>query len=201
MRVIAGELKGRKLYVPHGISFRPTSDRVKEAIFSSIESMTSLEGAFVLDLFSGSGAMGIEALSRGSRCVFFVEKDTKLISSIEKHLLDFGVADRGRVFCSNVEDCLGLIKKELRVLGEKKGFDVVFADPPYGTFQAKILADFLLQPGFVREGALFVMESENGSVEGEGKSVTTSLKNFSLHKCKVYGGTRVRYFIFQKERG
>jgi len=142
VRVIAGSLRGLKLNSPDGEKTRPTLDRVKEALFSMI--MPYLNGAYVLDMFSGSGALGIEALSRGASFVLFAEKDVNAVNCIKKNIEAAKVCDASLLFKGDVfkylEDC-------------NERFDIVFLDPPYDSnlyYQAtESVAEFLSEDGIV----------------------------------------------------
>ena len=121
IRVIAGEAKGRRLKVPKGMKVRPTADRVKEALFNILA--PEIPGAVFLDLFAGSGGIGIEALSRGAEKVLFVEQDPRHLRILRENLTACGFEDRARV-----------IPGDARALLRKKAFppcDFVFLDPPY----------------------------------------------------------------------
>ncbi len=123
MRVVAGIAGGRRIQTPTGRQLRPTSERVREAVFSSLWSLGVLDGARVLDLFAGSGAMGIEALSRGATSATFVEADPVAARTIEANLAATGLETAGsRVVHADVARFL-----------DDPGcwFDLVFADPPY----------------------------------------------------------------------
>jgi len=120
MRVVAGEFGGRKLVSPEGTSTRPTTDRVREAIFNSLASSGVLEGALVADLFAGTGAVGIEALSRGAERCTFVERDRTALRSLGANLDTLDLADRSRVLTSDALAVAATIDA-----------DIVFADPPY----------------------------------------------------------------------
>jgi 16S rRNA (guanine966-N2)-methyltransferase len=122
MRVVAGTAGGRRLRAPAGATTRPTADRVREAMFSMIASRMDLEGAEVADLFAGSGALGIEALSRGARRVIFVENDREAVATIRANLQALGLAARGEVV---VGDALRSVH------GLPRPVDLVVADPPY----------------------------------------------------------------------
>lgn len=119
MRVVAGIARGRRLVAPKGEGTRPTSDFVREAIFNSLVSHVDLHGATVLDLFAGTGALGIEALSRGAAHATFVESDRKALEAIRTNLASVGFADRGTVVAGDAT------KVALPVV------DVAFVDPPY----------------------------------------------------------------------
>jgi 16S rRNA (guanine966-N2)-methyltransferase len=120
MRVVAGEFGGRRLIGPDGTTTRPTTDRVREAIFNSLGSAGLLEGALVADLFAGSGALGIEALSRGAQHCVFVERDRTALRALDGNLDALGLTGRSRVVTSDVMAVVGSIDA-----------DIVFADPPY----------------------------------------------------------------------
>lgn len=125
MRVIAGTAGGRHLVAPHGRTTRPTSDRVKEALFSILTSLDCLADARVLDLFAGSGALGIEALSRGARHAVFVEKDRTALAALTKNLAATGLSARSTVLSVDVELALKRLQQD------KAYFDLVLLDPPY----------------------------------------------------------------------
>jgi len=121
VRVIAGSCRGRLLRAPAGPATRPTSDRVREAIFDVLGSLVDLEGMAVADLFAGSGAMGIEAISRGADTTVFVEDAPPAQRAIRGNLALLGIEDRARVVGQDV----------LRFLGRPHDFDLALCDPPY----------------------------------------------------------------------
>jgi 16S rRNA (guanine966-N2)-methyltransferase len=124
MRVVAGTARGRSLVAPPGARTRPTTDRVREAIFNALWSRGVLEGARVADLFAGSGALGIEALSRGAAHVTFVDSAGAARRTIGRNLEACGVADRATIVALPVE-------RWLAGLGPGDRFDLAFCDPPY----------------------------------------------------------------------
>ena len=122
MRVISGSAGGRRLKAPRGLHVRPTADRVKESLFNVLGE--AWEGLRVLDLFAGSGALGIEALSRGASGAVFVDEDSRCIPVIRQNLQSCGLEDRANVIRAEA----------LRFLSRRKagqGFHIIFADPPY----------------------------------------------------------------------
>ncbi len=146
MRVVAGEFKGRRLVAPRGARTRPTADRVREALFSILGDVS---GARVLDLFAGSGALGIEALSRGAASVEFVESDRRAVTAIQRNLAAVGVSATVRT------------QDALRFLERSEGpYDLVFCDPPYDS--ALALAQPLSErlPGLTSQSARIVTESD-----------------------------------------
>jgi 16S rRNA (guanine966-N2)-methyltransferase len=154
MRIVAGALRGRPIVAPKGHSTRPTADRVRQAIFDILEHAPfspPLAGARVADLFAGSGAMGLEALSRGAASCLFVETDAAARAAIGRNLEGLGLTDRGRV--------QGL---DARRLGEGSAFDLVFLDPPYGTDLAEPALASLLTAARMPPDALAILERSAG---------------------------------------
>lgn len=150
MRVISGTLKGRKLSAPKGKALRPTSDRVREAIFDILQ--YEVQGRKVLDLFAGTGALGIEALSRGAIKAVFVEANALFFSVLKKNLNDFGLQERAEVLHREVRTGI----KTLAGQGEE--FDLVFLDPPYGKGLARQTLQALSEEKIVSREGLIVAE-------------------------------------------
>ena len=121
MRVVAGELRGRRIVAPDGATTRPTTDRVREAVFNTLGSLGVVDGALVVDLYAGSGALGIEALSRGAEHCTFVERDRDALAALRTNLSALGLEARSRVTTGDVMAVASSIDA-----------DVAFADPPYG---------------------------------------------------------------------
>jgi len=131
MRVVAGELGGRRLIVPTGAGTRPTSELVREAVFNSLESRGVVEGAVVADLFAGSGALGIEALSRGAASAVFVESSRRAAQIIVGNVTALGLAGRALVRPVSVERWMTGRRDPGPGGGGSERFDLVLADPPY----------------------------------------------------------------------
>ena len=152
-RVIAGEAGGRRLAVPDGRNTRPTSDRAREGLFATIVSLTgSLAGARVLDLYAGSGAVGLEALSRGAQHVLLVESGPRAARVIRDNIEAIGLAG-AEVLTDRTE----------RVLAKNPDsgpYDVVFADPPYALAGDEVSAmlNALVKQGWLAPGALVIVE-------------------------------------------
>ena len=126
MRVTGGELRGRSIRVPAGRGVRPTTDRVRESLFAILG---SLEGVRALDVFAGSGALGIEALSRGAERVDFIERGNAALACLRRNLDSLGLADRGRVQRGAARSVIGRLAREMQP-GEPP-YDLVLMDPPY----------------------------------------------------------------------
>jgi 16S rRNA (guanine966-N2)-methyltransferase len=168
VRVVAGAFKGRRLVAPRGTRTRPTADRVREALFSMLG---DVGGAHVLDLYAGSGALGIEALSRGAESAVFVERDPRAVGAIERNLAAVGADAR-------------IVKQDAgRFLSRGEGtYDLVFCDPPYdfASRLAGTLAERL--PAVTPPGARIVTESD--------KRNPLELP-FPLVTERTYGDTRI----------
>jgi 16S rRNA (guanine(966)-N(2))-methyltransferase RsmD len=122
MRIIAGKFRGHRLVAPHGTTTRPTADRVRESIFNLLTTRVILEGSRVLDLFCGSGALGLEAISRGAGATVFVDTNRQALQAASENARALGVA----------ESCSFLKRDGLRFLkNHDSSFDLIFADPPY----------------------------------------------------------------------
>lgn len=121
MRVIAGTLKGRVLKAPRGNQTRPTADRVREALFSILG---DIEGCHVLDLYAGTGALGIEALSRGADRAVFVESSRESMKCLEQNVVALNLTNQTRIVHASVE-------RALREVARESPFDLVFCDPPW----------------------------------------------------------------------
>jgi 16S rRNA (guanine966-N2)-methyltransferase len=153
MRIIAGEWRGRRIAAPKGDAVRPTLDRVREAWMSMVH--TDLPGARVLDLFSGSGALGLEALSRGAVSVDFLENDPAAFRVLRENVALLGAADRCVV---HRENALKFVQKLPDVPGAAPAYDVAFADPPYRKQIAVELANRWLKRPFA---TIFGVEHES----------------------------------------
>lgn len=173
MRVIAGKARRLPLVAPAGKDTRPTTDRIKETLFNIIQE--DVPGSYFLDLFSGSGGIGIEALSRGAKQAVFVEFGREALSCIKTNLSKTRLSEQAVVL--PVEVTYGISK--LEKMGQV--FDIVYADPPYKKdFEPKIL-DLLSGSGIVRPGTLVILES---SLETKPDYVDEN--KFEIIKMKEY---------------
>lgn len=153
MRIVGGEHKGMRLAAPAGDRTRPTSDRVRESLFNilthSLEDF-SLEGARVLDLFAGTGALGLEAMSRGAAFALFVDHDPDARGAQRDNIERLGLTGKTRLFR---RDALKLGK-----VGNMGRFQLVFADPPYGQGLAEKALQVAIDGGWLDDGAICVVE-------------------------------------------
>lgn len=151
MRVVAGDLRGRRIEAPTSDATRPTTDMVREAVFNALRSLDVVEGARVLDLFAGTGAMGIEALSRGADHCVFVEKDRAALGVLRSNLKNLDLESRTTVISGDAE----------HIAAQQRDVDVLIADPPYGYNDWASLLDGV-------EAGLVVLESDRpvGDIAG-----------------------------------
>lgn len=152
MRVVGGALKGRRLATPKSDAIRPTTDRARESLFNILEHAYpgSIEGSRVLDLFSGTGALGIEAISRGAAYCLFVEQDIAARALIRENVEALGLQGCTRIFRRDAT--------HMGPIGTMQPFRLVFADPPYGKGLGEKAVASLLAGGWLEKGALVVVE-------------------------------------------
>jgi 16S rRNA (guanine(966)-N(2))-methyltransferase RsmD len=178
MRVITGEYRGRKLIVPKGDSVRPTADRVKEALFSMLSD--SVRGAKVIDVFAGSGSLGIEALSRGAAECLFFENSAEAAAALSANLdaLDIGRAAR-------------IERADFRAaMTRHAGYaaDIVFIDPPYAAGLYEETMQSLIRYDMIKFGGIAVLESAGNGVRD------AHYDGYIMQKEKRYGKTFVRFY-------
>jgi 16S rRNA (guanine(966)-N(2))-methyltransferase RsmD len=152
MRVVSGEAKGRRLKTPRGDRIRPTADRVKESLFEIIGQR--IRDARVLDLFAGTGNLGIEALSRGARSVLFVDADRTAILLVGQNLTLTRLGDRAETWKSDAHSALG------KLAGSGRRFEVVLLDPPYGSGYEEPVLRRLSRSEILSPGGLTVIEHD-----------------------------------------
>lgn len=177
MRIITGTLKSRKIILPKDVETRPTTDRTKESMFNIIVVRKGIEEASVLDLFSGSGNLAFEAISRGAKKALCVESNKKCSLAIDKNAENFGIKDKVKTLTADV---WGFVN------GFATPYDLVFADPPYDYPYMAELANQVISGGWLKDDAWFVLEHD-------------SRHNFSAHPhcvfAKPYGRTIVSIFL------
>jgi 16S rRNA (guanine966-N2)-methyltransferase len=185
LRIVAGTLRGRPLATPSDMGIRPTSDRVREAMFNIIAhglDGIDLEGARVLDLFAGTGALGIEALSRGAKFCLFVEDGPEARGLIRQNVEAFGLTGVTKIFRRDATD--------LGPADRQGAFTIAFLDPPYGKGLAELALASAARGGWLTDGALCVVEEAKdadlqwpaGFVQFEQRSWGDTTANFLRFK-------------------
>jgi len=173
VRIIAGTSRGAKIFAPKGLVTRPTSDRVREAAFNLIG---SVDGAAVLDLYAGSGAMGLEALSRGAESAVFVESDRDACGTIKRNLEKLRLQG-AEVACRDV----------LRFLAaEKRRFDLILVDPPYDVVESVAVRLAAYLPSVLAENGVVAFESSS--------RLEPELPPLELRTSRRYGAARITLF-------
>ena len=183
MRIVAGQFRGRTIVAPEGQGTRPTSDRARQAVFNVIEHASwgrNLDGARVIDLFAGSGALGFEALSRGAAFALFVETDDSARGAIRDNMEAFGLFGACRVHRRSAVD-LGV-----RPGSAGEAFDVAFLDPPYGQGLGEQALARLIEGNWLAPGALVILE--RGSDEPE-----IDTPGYERLDARDYGAARVLF--------
>ena len=179
MRVISGTLKGKKLLSAKGLSLRPTSDRVRESIFDILQG--KVEGLRVLDLFAGTGAMGIEALSRGAISAVFIENQESSLEILRKNLSACRMEAVTQVLAKEAEEGLRLLE------GQGGSFELIFLDPPYGKGLVRRTLGRLAESRlWVPETLIVAEHSPAEEVEG--------VFPWERVDFRKYGGTRISFF-------
>ena len=168
MRIISGEWRGRKLAAPKGDSTRPTADRTRETLFSMLNSrLGSFEDLHVADLFAGSGALGLEALSRGAANCLFVEQEREALSAIRANIAAFDARARSCVEALSV----------MHLKARQEPLDLILLDPPYHTGAGEVALDRLLRLGWIGEATWMALETAvNEDPQIAGLAIETSRK-------------------------
>ena len=186
MRVIAGSAKRLQLKTVEGLDTRPTTDRIKETLFNMISGY--LADSCFLDLFSGSGAIGIEALSRGAAHAVFVEQSKKAVQCIKENLAFTKLADKASVYATDVMQAMKQMEGE-------RAFDYIFMDPPYNELHEKRVLEYLQSSNLLANDGLVIIEA---SIETDFSYVEEM--GFSVIKEKVYK-TNKHIFLEREEEG
>ena len=184
LRIITGTAKGKKLKTLEGEATRPTSERIKEAVFSAIQ--FDLEDRRVLDLFAGSGQMGLEALSRGASSVMFIDSAREAMEIVKENAKYIGFVDKCRYLVSDY-------RNYIRKASGKDKFDLVFIDPPYAMECSVDALKRLAEADLLESGAIAVLES------GEEEIDLASLTGFEIIKSTHYGKKSFVNILLYKE--
>ena len=187
MRVITGTAKGRKLQTLEGDATRPTSERIKGAIFSSIQ--FECEGRRVLDLFAGSGQMGLEALSRGAERATFIDSSREAMEIVKKNAVSTQLDSKCHFLVSDG-------KNYIRKASGKEKFDLVFVDPPYAMACCAEVADALASGGVIIPGAIVVLESGEEVIDMADKR----LSGYEVIMSRSYGTKTTVNILFYRGR-
>lgn len=181
MRIIAGLAKGHALKSLKGDKIRPTADKVREAVFSVIG--YKLEGACFLDLFSGTGAIGIEALSRGAGVCYFNDVRKKATEMVRENLLHCRLEGQGKVYTMDARKFINFLKEDTGL-----SFDIVYLDPPYEADLYEPVFRLLADSALLKEEALVIAETNKQTLLPE------NFGPLALFKKKVYGDTVIWYY-------
>ena len=184
VRVVAGSAKGRPLKSVPGMGTRPTTDKVKEAIFSMIGPYFG--GGAVLDLFAGTGGLGIEALSRGMDRAVFIDMEPKSIDTVKANLKSTGFESEAEIFRNEAGRAIKALEKR------KYNFDLVFLDPPYRMKNGHALMMEMAMRGLLKAGAVLVLEYESSH------SYPEEMSGFCHLRTAKYGETAVSIYEYEQ---
>lgn len=183
LRILAGSLKGRRLACPSGLVTRPTSGLVRGALFNILAGL--LPGAEVLDLYAGTGALGLEALSRGAAHAVLVEGDRQAIGALRKNIESMGAGSRADLVAM---DALAYLDRC------RSRFDLVLADPPYAEDLTEALLSRIAASEILKEDGVAVLQ------EASRRPACQGVGPLSLWKSRVYGRTRLSFYLNQQEQ-
>jgi len=177
LRVLTGTAKGRKLKVPKGQKIRPMTSRVKKSVF---DTLGDISGVSVLDIFAGSGGIGIEALSRGADHVTVIEKDPSVFKIINENYKHCGFTDKATLLCFDYKDALSMLRRKSEV------FELIFIDPPYKLYDSLEVKDFILDASELLDKEGVIVIEHDHKIEDTPPGFKRATKSF--------GGTHVSYF-------
>ncbi|HEY5105874.1 MAG TPA: 16S rRNA (guanine(966)-N(2))-methyltransferase RsmD [Caulobacteraceae bacterium] len=186
MRIVAGSLRGRSLVAPKGHSTRPTTDRAREAMFNVLEHApwsTGLRDAQAVDLFAGSGALGLEALSRGAASCLFVDNDQAAVAAISRNIQSLGLGGQATVRAGDAT-----------TIAAGTAFDLALIDPPYAQGLAERAVSALSSGHRLAVGGIVVVE------QGAGEAAFTA-PGFVVLDARAWGAARVSFLQFRDESG
>ena len=178
MRIISGINKGKKLYAPEGAQVRPTGDKIKEAVFNIIGPID--EEAVVLELFAGSGSVGIEFLARGAKHCTFIDVSRKSLNYVKKNLDLCNFNNKAKIIMSDYEKAI------INLSQNNEKFDYIFADPPYALNLSNNIINKVFEFDIIKSGGLLIIETDKSEKVIDNKD-TSMVK----YKEKIYGRTRI----------
>ncbi|HBH12132.1 MAG: Uncharacterized protein XD91_0242 [Clostridiales bacterium 38_11] len=176
MRIISGRARGTKLYSPKNDKIRPTSDKIKESVFNLLQPITP--DAVVLDLFAGTGGIGLEFVSRGAKKVYFVDNNRESVDLIRRNVAKCRFEDQSVVMNLDFETALSVARRD------NMRFDYIFIDPPYASFKDMQLLGRIFDSKLMNNGGVIILEVEKDEIP-EFKGTVISIKE------KIYGRTKI----------
>ncbi len=179
MRIISGTSKGRRLVTPRGYSLRPTSDRMKESIFDILGK--EVEDKVVLDLFAGTGNLGIEALSRGAKRAFFVESGRQALGLIQRNLTQCGMEGQSEIVPKDATRAIGILKQKGGV------FDLILMDPPYGKGMVRKTLAKLNSQRIYHGGSILVVQHDRR------EPIPETVEGWKLFRQRRIGDTLISF--------
>jgi 16S rRNA (guanine966-N2)-methyltransferase len=183
MRVIAGSARRTLLVAPAGIHTRPTSDRAKEGLFNILG--TQVQGSRFLDLYCGSGAIGIEALSRNAAEAVFAEQARPALEALKKNLTAAKLTDKAEILPLSAQDAINRLERQ------ERRFDIIFLDPPYGNDLLSLTLPLLAKAAILEKDSLIIAETET-------TLPVPVIERLKLERQRDYGRTR---FLFYRTEG
>lgn len=194
MRIIAGQFGGRKLKVYPARQMRPTTDRVREAVFATLQGIVPLEDCIAIDLYAGTGSLGLEALSRGAKRAIFVEQDKRLCNALWENAETLGIADQMHVIHANLPGALERVAALLSGSSERRLFLV---DPPYTAHPGAAFVAELSAAGVLARGSVLVLGTPKTlNLDFSSEYLTSCGLSLELRREKEYGDTVIHFLGF-----
>lgn len=181
MKIISGSLKGRTIKGYNIEGTRPTMDRVKESVFASVQ--TNIPNSLVLDLFAGSGNLGIESLSNGAKECYFVDNNPQVIKILKENIQNFNLTDQSHILLSDYQKAIKNFQKE------DLKFDLVFVDPPYKYQIINEVIDLVLVNKLLAPNGLLILEYQSDKLKD-------NFSNLELIKSKKYGDKKISIYKY-----
>lgn len=186
MRVISGTNKGKKLFTPKNNLIRPTTDKIKESVFNIIGNIN--HDSVVLDLFSGTGNMGIEFLSRGAKNCCFIDDNYKSIELTKKNIESCKQIGKSMIYKNDYE-------RSIKIFGSKnKCFDYIYADPPYAKKFAQNILDCVIKENILKKEGLLIIECDDSE-----KICIKKYNNMLKYESRRYGRTRINFITYMED--
>ena len=187
MRIISGKARGTKLYTLEGMQTRPTLDRVRESLFNIIQS--DIQDAIILDLFAGSGAIGLEAISRGAKKAIFCDKEKSAINIIKKNIEKTHFEEKSEIYNMDYKECIEEIKH--------KKIDIVYIDPPYDTDYVSKSIRKMIDLKIVNDETIMIIETDD-----EERIIREIEKiDVKITDIRVYGRVHMIFIKHPKRKG
>lgn len=182
MRIITGIAKGRKIMAPEGMDTRPTSDRVKESLFNILDNKIDIYGKNVLDLFAGTGNLGIEAISRGALMCTLIEQNKNTFKTLKENINTLNFNEKSEAYNQDAFSALEIFKKN------NKKYDIIFLDPPYGKGLIEKAIEKIANIDLLENNGIIVSEYDENDI------IPENISSIKKYRTEKYGRTKISFW-------